>query len=207
VIYFNGAWHYCSPVGAPQEGSYHYTSSDGLTFAPQAIYPSDNTHNWTGNYLLDGNSTLRFYGSGPQIWYNTSPDGFTWSGYISTNVQGGDPTVMKLSSTNYLLIFVGQPYQTGVEEYEQPGTFALFQNYPNPFNPSTTIRYALPHTSFVTLTVYNTLGQQIAQLVNQQLHGGSHDAVFRVDGLAGGVYLYRIQAGSFSKVQKMVLMK
>ena len=66
---------------------------------------------------------------------------------------------------------------------ETPAAYELAQNYPNPFNPSTTIRYSLPHTSFVRLTVYNTLGQQVAQLVNEQQQAGNHDVVFRDDGL------------------------
>ena len=88
-----------------------------------------------------------------------------------------------------------------------PTEFVLEQNYPNPFNPSTTIRYALPHASFVTLTVYNTLGQQVAQLVNEQQQAGYHDVVFRGDGLASGVYFYRLQASSFVDVKKLLILK
>jgi hypothetical protein len=85
--------------------------------------------------------------------------------------------------------------------------YSLSQNYPNPFNPTTTIRYGLPHNSFVTLTVYNTLGQQVAQLVNEQQQAGYHDAMFRGDGLASGVYFYRIQAGDFVAGRKLLLLK
>jgi hypothetical protein len=96
----------------------------------------------------------------------------------------------------------------GVEEEESfPTKFALEQNYPNPWNPSTNIRYALPHTSIVTLTVYNTLGQQVAQLVNAQQQAGYHDVVFRGDGLASGVYFYRIQAGDFIATRKLLYLK
>lgn len=88
-----------------------------------------------------------------------------------------------------------------------PASYALLQNYPNPFNPSTTIRYGLPHSSFVTLTVYSTLGQQVAQLVGEQQQAGYHDAVFRGEGLASGVYFYRLDAGSFTSVKKLLLLK
>jgi hypothetical protein len=91
--------------------------------------------------------------------------------------------------------------------YETPTEYALSVNYPNPFNPSTTIRYGLLHTSFVSLTVYNTLGQQIAQLVNEQQQAGYHDVVFRGDGVASGVYFYRIQAGDFVASKKLLLLK
>jgi hypothetical protein len=113
---------------------------------------------------------------------------------------GDDGTI--LHTTNGGLTFVDGERRDGV-----PTEFALAQNYPNPFNPSTTIRYALPHTSFVTLTVYNTLGQQVAQLVNEQQQAGYHDVVFRGDGLASGVYFYRIQAGSYVDVKKLILFK
>jgi hypothetical protein len=88
-----------------------------------------------------------------------------------------------------------------------PSCFTLEQNFPNPFNPTTTIRYALPHPSFVTLTVYNMLGQQVAQLVNEQRRAGYYDVVFRGDGLASGVYFYRLDAGGFASVMKLFLLK
>lgn len=74
-----------------------------------------------------------------------------------------------------------------------PARWLLEQNYPNPFNPSTTIRFGLPQRSHVTLTVFNTLGQQVAQLVNAELEAGYHDAVFEPTHLASGVYFYRMQ--------------
>ena len=88
-----------------------------------------------------------------------------------------------------------------------PTCFLLEQNYHNPFNPSTTIHYALPHSSFVTITVHNTLGQQVAQLVNEQQLAGYHNVVFRGDGLASGVYFYRLQAGGFVQTRKMLLVR
>jgi hypothetical protein len=90
---------------------------------------------------------------------------------------------------------------------EIPTQFALGQNYPNPFNPSTVIKYALPQKSHVTLTVYNTLGQQVSVLVNTEQEAGYHDVKFENPGLASGVYLYRMQAGSFVEVKKLVLVK
>lgn len=88
-----------------------------------------------------------------------------------------------------------------------PSSYRLDQNYPNPFNPSTTIRYGLPHNSYVTVTVYNTLGQQIAQLVNEQQQAGFYDVVLRGDGLTSGVYFYTLRAGDFVQTKKLVVMK
>ncbi len=75
-----------------------------------------------------------------------------------------------------------------------PAVYALSQNYPNPFNPSTTIRYSLPYRSHVRLTVFNALGQQVAQLVDGEVQGGQHEVQFDASGLAGGVLYYRMQA-------------
>ena len=88
-----------------------------------------------------------------------------------------------------------------------PYEFVLHQNYPNPFNPSTNIGYELPTASQVTVVVYNTLGQQVALLVNEQQQAGYHDVVLRGDGLASGVYFYRIQAGDFVASKKLLLLK
>ena len=85
-----------------------------------------------------------------------------------------------------------------------PTVFSLAQNYPNPFNPSTTIRYGLPRVSHVLPTVFNTLGQTVATLVNESEDAGNHDVRFDASGLASGVYFYRLQAGSFVRTKKLV---
>jgi hypothetical protein len=99
---------------------------------------------------------------------------------------------------------------TGVGEEWTPGIpqeFRLEQNYPNPFNPSTTIRYGLPVHSHVTLTVFNTLGQQVALLENGEQEAGYHEVKFEGVGFASGVYFYRIQAGTFNEVKKLLLVR
>ncbi len=92
-------------------------------------------------------------------------------------------------------------------EVKIPGTYSLFQNYPNPFNPSTTINYAIPSSEFVTLKVYDILGNEVAALVNEQRPVGSYEVEFNAAGLASGIYYYKIQAGSFVETKKMILMK
>jgi hypothetical protein len=91
----------------------------------------------------------------------------------------------------------------------QSGTpaFSLRQNYPNPFNPSTTIGYTLARRSHVTLSVYNTLGQQVAALINENQESGSHEVRFDGSGLASGVYFYRIQAGDFVQTKRLILLR
>jgi hypothetical protein len=88
-----------------------------------------------------------------------------------------------------------------------PAAFLLSQNYPNPFNPTTTIRYGLPFRSHVTLSVFNTLGQQVAQPVNGEVGPGVHDVTFNGLNLASGMYFYRIQAGGFVATKKFLLVR
>ena len=96
-----------------------------------------------------------------------------------------------------------------------PKKFELSQNYPNPFNPTTTIRFSLPDASLnpsqggtlVKLTVYNVLGQQVAVLVNDILEAGVHTINFNASELNSGIYIYKLEAGSFVQTRKMTLIK
>jgi hypothetical protein len=88
-----------------------------------------------------------------------------------------------------------------------PLEYNLAQNYPNPFNPSTTIRYSLPVRSHVTLTVYNSLGQQVATLVEGEMEAGYHDVNFDASNLASGVYLYRLNAGDYVQTRRLVVLR
>jgi hypothetical protein len=85
--------------------------------------------------------------------------------------------------------------------------YALAQNYPNPFNPSTTIRYTIPQSGFVKLSVLNALGETVSTLVNENIEAGVYEVTFDASGLSSGVYIYRLETGGFVKTQKMMLMK
>ncbi|HDH57040.1 MAG TPA: T9SS type A sorting domain-containing protein [Bacteroidetes bacterium] len=93
------------------------------------------------------------------------------------------------------------------EKFEKPEDYRLCSNYPNPFNPMTAISYQLEAVSFVNLTVYDTGGREIVELVNGWRDAGIHQAAFDASNLASGVYIYRITAGDFNASGKMVLMK
>jgi hypothetical protein len=102
---------------------------------------------------------------------------------------------------------------TGISEVlGVPKTFAVSPNYPNPFNPTTSIKYQLPQSSDVRLVIYNVLGQRVRTLLNNQIEAGYHEVVW--DGLndygnqlGSGIYIYRFEAGDYSRVQKMIMMK
>ncbi len=88
-----------------------------------------------------------------------------------------------------------------------PTSFELFQNYPNPFNPATIINYQLPKASKVLLKIYDLTGREIKTLVNEEQPAGNYKVNFDASRLASGVYFYRITAGQFVSVKKMILMK
>jgi hypothetical protein len=91
---------------------------------------------------------------------------------------------------------------------EIPGGFKLSQNYPNPFNPSTIIKFDIPsNDKVVKLSIFNSLGQEVAVLVNKKLGAGSYEYTFDGEDLNSGVYFYKLQTESFSETKKMLFIK
>jgi hypothetical protein len=106
------------------------------------------------------------------------------------------------------LPFEAAPFSTDVQKDKaMPLVFNLYQNYPNPFNPTTNIEYSLPQQSNVKLRVYNILGQMVMELFSGAQVAGTHVVAFDASRLASGVYFYRLEAGSYVNVKKMVLLK
>jgi len=89
----------------------------------------------------------------------------------------------------------------------EPKMFALGQNYPNPFNPTTTIQYQIPIASNVSLKVYDMLGRDVAVLVNENKIAGYYTSTFDARNMPSGIYFYKMNAGNYSTVKKLILMK
>jgi len=98
-------------------------------------------------------------------------------------------------------------YTVDVNNWNTITEFELYQNYPNPFNPTTVISFSLPETEFVTIKVYNILGDEVAVLLNAEVPSGYYSVEFNSNGLVSGTYFYRIQTGSFADTRKMILLK
>ena len=90
---------------------------------------------------------------------------------------------------------------------ELPKGFSLSQNYPNPFNPFTSIKFDIPNTLYVKLTIYNLLGKEVAVLVNKKLNAGSYEVDWNASGVPSGVYFYKLETEEYNATREMILTK
>jgi len=154
-----------------------------------------------------------FAGTSMGYVYVTTDNGSHWSD-VSTGLSSVQTSTLAATGTH---LYAGS-FSQGIwrrpivemilsahDPIPIPRAHRLFQNYPNPFNPSTSIRYGLPSRSQVTLTVFNTLGQEVAQLLNGEQDAGYHEVKFDASGMSSGVYFYKMHAGSFTETKKLLL--
>jgi len=177
----------------PADGSYE------IIFGYRCAYDSPKEQFINVNNLRA--DTLRFEG-------NTT----SWleSGTSVDLTQGENTIQMQLFWGWMHLDYLAVPTQLVVdvdEPSEIPVEFSLRQNYPNPFNPVTTISYAIPKQEHVSLTVYDILGRKIKTLINRVQVPGTYSVPFDAGSLASGVYFYRIEAGKFTEIKKMMILK
>jgi hypothetical protein len=126
-----------------------------------------------------------------------------------TNIMGFDfpnpPDSSQWYMDDYKLVRIDTT--VGIKDFSVPTEYKLYQNFPNPFNPTTTIKYQIPEMSFVSLKVYDVLGNEIVTLINEEKPIGSYEVEFDASSLSSGVYSYKIQAGNFIETKKMILLK
>jgi hypothetical protein len=156
-------------------------------------------------------SSIAFDASGTLYGLIDNGSGEDYLATIDTMTASGSIIAGPLS-VSYLraITMLTDTLAVSVED-RQPSTtpleFALSQNYPNPFNPATTVEFRIQTSEFVTLKVYDLLGQEVAVLVNEVKEPGTYTVQFDAAGLAGGVYLCRLQAGDFVVTKKLLLLK
>jgi len=145
---------------------------------------------------------------------HTSDGGNLWetqsSGTINIlwDVYFVNPTTGWIVGDNGLILKYTIPVSVDDNESDSaPNKFALEQNYPNPFNPTTTIEYSIPESGNVKLEVYNSLGEEVATLVNKFEEAGNYELTFNASKLSSGIYYYRIECENFVQVRKMVLIR
>ncbi len=174
------------------------SGSGGGTFNNTLVYDIA-TNQWTdANIFLTENRAYM-----ADVYYK---DNFYVIGGLNSSGNAVD---------NVEFIVAGTPSAVETES-GMPNDFVLYQNYPNPFNPSTTISFSIPSEEFVSLKVFNSLGEEVADLVNETKPAGSYEVEFNSNshsGLSGireissGIYFYKISAGSFSESKKMIYLK
>jgi plastocyanin len=185
----------------------HVVVSSGMTFTPADL-------------TINVGDTVRWNNQGG--YHNVmSDDGSFTSGPASTSAWTYNRVFTSAGDFRYYCVAHGSAGGVGMSgiirvtnissvstnNADQPDRFNLEQNYPNPFNPSTKIRYDLPQNSHVSVTVFNILGVEIATLINGEESAGQHEINFNAENLPSGIYLYRIQAGTYVQTKKMSLMK
>ncbi len=196
---------------------YHSTNSGATWTAANSGIPSNNPV-----YALATRGTNLFAGidglgpaNGPGGVFCSTNNGANWTrvsngltnNHVRTIVVSGDNVLAGTSGGGVWKRPVSELLSIESATRQLPKRLSLEQNYPNPFNPSTTIRYSLLHRSHVTLTVYNTLGQKVADLVNSEIDAGYHEVQFNAGNLASGVCFYCLQAGSYTETRKLIVMK
>ena len=136
--------------------------------------------------------------------YTVTPDKFEYSSDQTASVSVDYNTSFS-SSTSFT---IASDLVTAVNDKPVIAeNFVLSQNYPNPFNPTTIIRFSIPFASKVNLSVYNILGEKVAVLTNGYKQAGNYEVTFNAGSLSSGVYFYRLTAGNFVSVKKLILMK
>jgi len=145
---------------------------------------------WTTIAFVDGNGNS----NSPKYYYYPDKDIYRSGNYSYRLKQIDNDGTFKYSGIVNLNVTI-------------PGKYYLSQNYPNPFNPETRIDFTLPEKQFVSLKVYNTLGELVKTLVNEQREPGNYSEVFNAANLPSGVYIYRLETENFSENKKLTLLK
>ena len=195
-----------------------YTIHNGRDVATgyfsNGFYLSTDSTLTTSDIYLDGNGNSNLDSFSDYPWGGPDliiPDNTVLGDYYIGILLDRDNQVPESDETNnFMSVKITIVASSAVEEFgchALPLDYTLSQNYPNPFNPATTIEFTLPKSEFITLTLFNILGQQIASLVSEKLNPGLHKYEWQADNLPSGIYYCRMQAGKFEQVRKMILLK
>ena len=204
------------------------TSQQGVAvgLAGTILYTSDSGQNWEirpyssnrwQSVFLTQSGKAWAVGANGNIGYSTDW-GYTWT----TQESGVDSElreVIFINDNEGWIVGGGTGYPgvilhttnggvvSDVNENNIVSQFELHQNYPNPFNPNTNIRYQIPERSFITLKVFDVLGNEVASLLNEEREAGNYESTFNAEGLGSGVYFYQIKSGTYYETKKMILIK
>ena len=184
------------------DGGYNWFSTDSILTNNIKSYTFINPD--TGWCIGIGGKVIRTNNGGNSWTTQTSNTGNLLNDIIFVNNETG-----YIVGTQGRILKTITGGLTGVTSFENqiPGSHILYQNYPNPFNPKTIINYELGIRNFVSLKIYDVLGNEVAELVNEKQNAGSYSVEFDGSGIASGVYFYRLETNNFSEIKKMILIK
>jgi len=202
-----------------------------LSGDPEGFYPTANIKT-TNAGMTWSNDTLSFFGLSFAIDFRTYNEGWSASGYKFLLTTNRGETWIEFETPNSAVVYdlqftdarngyaVGgngvilklDPTVVGVKDYvETLDNFLLYQNYPNPFNPSTNIRFQIPEFGFVSLKIYDILGNEIAVLINEEMAAGSYEIEFSPESSirypVSGIYFYHLKFDNSFKIKKMIYLK
>ncbi|MGB6120948.1 MAG: T9SS type A sorting domain-containing protein [Bacteroidota bacterium] len=155
----------------------------------------------TSSLAFDADGLLYGLKRAGQRTYLVHIDTLTGEGSVVLKLGEYNLTAMAMRSDSLRVVSVED------EEIALPEEYALQQNFPNPFNPATTIEFALPQSSDVSLRVFNVLGEEVASLIDREMDAGVHRVMWDASGMASGVYLYRLSAGNYVMTRKLILIR
>jgi ligand-binding sensor domain-containing protein len=205
------------------QGNKWITTQFGGVAKFNSIYNIWTVYNSTNSGLPD-NNTLSFTSKNNVKWIGTLGAGLaryndtSWIVFNPNNSPLPDVTVGCIVYDHLSNLWIGTTLGLAVynpngiigikkNQTDVPKEFSLYQNYPNPFNSKTIIEYEIPRSSFIKITIYNMLGKEVENFVNQKQSAGKYRISWDASNYPSGVYFSRIEAGSFTAVKKMVLIK
>ncbi len=229
IIQATGQWYQNFLPGNAIDGSTDTTSEsrwggvvnlpDSITFDMGSVYKVDEcrfsfyrwndgrTYTYSVLTSLDGIEWTEAVSNG-----SSAPTEWTIDNFAVIGARFIRLVVLSCNESQFAGLWEAEMYGpadvTGLENgNEVPSDFSLDQNYPNPFNPTTTIQFNIPSDQHVKINIYNSIGELVTELVNKNYSAGNHSVEFNAVNLPSGVYIYRMEAQSFTATHKMVLMK
>jgi photosystem II stability/assembly factor-like uncharacterized protein len=193
------------------EGTIIKTSDGGTNWESQISGTSNqllsvNFNDTNIGFVVGSSGTILKTTDGGMNWENQSNGISPWLHsvcFVDNNtgwIVGDGSTILK--TTNGGVTIVKEE-----ETFEVPADFVLYQNYPNPFNPTTTITFQISEPGFVSLKVYNVLGNEVVTLINEEKAPGKYEIKFDGSHLSSGIYFYKLQSGKFGETKKMLFLK
>jgi hypothetical protein len=197
---------YCSSFTNGRSEAYALVVDDSAN-----IYVTGKSEGSNNNYDF---TTVKYNSSGVQQWvmrYDTPERGYDEADALAVNKYGDVFVTGTSEGTDQVYDYLTIKYSNliGIKPNSNsiPQRYTLYQNYPNPFNPVTDIQYSIPKKSMVSLVVYDVLGREVITLLNEEKPPGNYDVKFDASNISSGLYFYRIVAGDYIEVKKMIVLK